>query len=145
MLVGRRFRGPATKQPKPYSRRYDVEHDLRDLKVTMRLEKIRAGSQEMVRKEILCSVVAYNLVLEFRRQAANVAKLPPRRLEASLACGTRLKSTSCTRLPARGSQWIERYEKALNIASKDKLPKPSQPQLRERRLHPSADRSRPSS
>ncbi len=53
-----------------YSCRYDVEHDIRDLKVTMRLEKIRACSEAMVRKEILCSVVAYNLVLEFRREAA---------------------------------------------------------------------------
>ena len=63
-----------------YRHRYDVEHDIRDLKVTMKLEKIRARSEEMVRKEILCSIVAYNLVLEFRREAANIAKLPPRRL-----------------------------------------------------------------
>ena len=104
-----------------YSRRYDVEHDIRDLKVTMRLEKIRACSEDMVRKEILCSVVAYNLVLEFRREAAKIAKLPPRRLSFTGVWNTfeirLLYQDACT-LP----QWIERYEKALNSASKDKLP-----------------------
>jgi hypothetical protein len=104
-----------------YSRRYDVEHDIRDLKVTMRLEKIRAGSKDMVRKEILCSVVAYNLVLEFRREAAKIARLPPRRLSFTGVWNTfeiyLMHQTPCT-LP----QWIERYEKALKIASNDKLP-----------------------
>jgi hypothetical protein len=104
-----------------YSRRYDVEHDIRDLKVTMRLEKIRAESADMVRKEILCSVVAYNLVLEFRREAAKIAKLPPRRLSFTGVWNTfeirLLYQDACT-LP----QWIKRYEKALNSASKDKLP-----------------------
>jgi hypothetical protein len=53
-----------------YARRYDIEHDLRDFKVTLAVEKLRARSAAMVRKELLCSVVAYNLVQEFRRQAA---------------------------------------------------------------------------
>ncbi len=122
-----------------YSRRYDVEHDLRDLKVTMRLEKIRAGSQEMVRKEILCSVVAYNLVLEFRRQAANVAKLPPRRLSFTGVWNT-FEIYLLHQAPSTRSQWIERYEKALNIASKDKLPnRPNRNYARE--AHPRRPKS----
>jgi hypothetical protein len=104
-----------------YGRRYDVEHDLRDFKVTMRLEKIRACSQEMVQKELLCSLVAYNLVLEFRREAAKIAKLPPRRLSFTGVWNTfeiyLLHPSPCT-LP----EWLERYERALQIASKDKLP-----------------------
>jgi hypothetical protein len=104
-----------------YSCRYDVEHDIRDLKVTMRLEKIRAGSPEMVHKEILCSVVAYNLVLEFRREAAKIAKLPPRRLSFTGVWNT-FDIYLLHQAPAPLSQWLERYEKALNIASKDKLP-----------------------
>jgi len=63
-----------------YRRRYDVEHDIRDLKVSLGIEKIRAKSDEMVQKELLCGVVAYNLVLELRREAAKVAKVEPRRL-----------------------------------------------------------------
>lgn len=104
-----------------YSRRYDVEHDIRDLKVTMQLEKIRATSKEMVRKEVLCSVVAYNLVLEFRREAAKIAKLPPRRLGFTGVWNT-FEICLLYQPPCTFSQWLERYEKALKIASKEKLP-----------------------
>src|SRR5690606_8309417 len=53
-----------------YRRRYDVEHDIRDVKVTLETENIRAKSVAMVKKELLTSIVAYNLVIQFRRQAA---------------------------------------------------------------------------
>ena len=62
-----------------YQRRYDVEHDIRDLKVSLSLENPRCRSVDIMKKELLTSVVAYNLVILFR-QAAEVAKLPPRRL-----------------------------------------------------------------
>ena len=44
------------------------------------IENIRAKSDEMVQKELLCSVVAYNLVVQLRREAAKVAGVQPRRL-----------------------------------------------------------------
>ena len=53
-----------------YLRRYDVEFDIRDLKVTMDTENIRAKKLDTVKKELLGSVIAYNLVTQFRRQAA---------------------------------------------------------------------------
>jgi hypothetical protein len=104
-----------------YSCRYDVEHDIRDLKVSMKLEKVRACSETMVRKEILCSVVAYNLVLEFRREAAKIARLPPRRLSFTGVWNT-FEIYLLHQPPCVASQWLERYEQALQIASKDKLP-----------------------
>ena len=58
---------------------YDVEFDIRDVKVTMDAENIRAKSVEMVTKELYNSIVAYNLVAQFRRQAAAVAGVTPRR------------------------------------------------------------------
>ena len=104
-----------------YSYRYDVEHDIRDLKVTMNLEKIRATTKEMVRKEILCSIVAYNLVLEFRRQAAEITNLPPRRLSFTRVWET-FEIYVLHQPPCSASRWLERYEEALIIASKEKLP-----------------------
>lgn len=104
-----------------YSCRYDVEHDIRDLKVTLALEKIRAQSEEMVRKEILCSVVAYNLLLEFRREAATIANLPPRRLSFKGVWNT-FESFLLHQPPCSASDWLIRYEEALKIAAKDKLP-----------------------
>ena len=63
-----------------YCRRYDVEFDIRDVKVTLDTENIRAKSVEMFKKELYTSVVAYNLVAQFRRQSATLAKVKPRRL-----------------------------------------------------------------
>ncbi len=41
-----------------YAQRYSrIENDIRDLKVTLNLEQIRAQSDAMVRKEILCGMV----------------------------------------------------------------------------------------
>lgn len=104
-----------------YSYRYDVEHDIRDLKVTMKLENIRAESKDMVCKEILCSVVAYNLVLEFRREASKIARLPPRRLSFTGVWNT-FEIFLLHQPPCDAKTWQERYEHALKIASNDKLP-----------------------
>jgi hypothetical protein len=104
-----------------YSRRYDVEHDIRDLKVSMALETMRCRSEPMVKKELLTSVVAYNLVVQFRRQAAEVAQLPPRRLSFKEVWYT-FQSFLLQQPPCAAPQWQERYTEALQIASRDKLP-----------------------
>ena len=70
-----------------YRRRYDVEFDIRDLKVTMDTENIRAKSVDTMMKELLGSVIAYNLVAQLRKQAAKLVNLPPRRLSL-VACGS---------------------------------------------------------
>lgn len=66
-----------------YQRRYDIEFDIRDLKVTMDTENIRAKSVDTTKKELLGSVIAFNLVAQFRKQAAKLAGVPPRRLSFS--------------------------------------------------------------
>lgn len=105
-----------------YGLRYtSVEHDIRDLKVTLNLERMAAESEAMVKKEILCSMVAYNLVIQFRRQAAKIAKLTPRRISFK-----RCYETVTYYLLNFGSRpledWLARYEQALTLASKDVLP-----------------------
>lgn len=104
-----------------YARRYDVEHDIRDLKVTLGVENIRAQSDKMVRKEMLCSMVAYNLVVQLRREAAKVAKLPPRRLSFTGVWNT-MQSCLLHQSRCDASTWQERYAEALSMASKDTLP-----------------------
>ena len=104
-----------------YDRRYDVEHDIRDIKVTLNLENVRAQSDEMVRKEILCSMVAYNLVVQLRREAAKVARLPPRRLSFS-RCWYTMQSCLLHQSECDASTWQQRYAKAIAMASTDKLP-----------------------
>lgn len=104
-----------------YQRRYDVEHDIRDVKVTLNTERIRGKSVSMVKKELLTSFVAYNLVVQFRRQAAALAGLAPRRLSFTGVWNT-FKSFLLTQPPCSVADWQSRYDSALQIASLDKLP-----------------------
>ena len=104
-----------------YSRRYDVEHDIRDMKVSLGIENIRAKSDEMVQKELLCSVVAYNLVLQLRREAAKVAKVPPRRLSFT-GVWTTMQTYLLQQPPCSATEWLKRYERALRSATFAKLP-----------------------
>jgi hypothetical protein len=75
----------------------------------------------MFKKELLTSIVAYNLVVQFRRQAAKLANLPPRRLSFTGVWNTfeifLLHQPSCS-----VSDWQERFTRALTTASRDKLP-----------------------
>ncbi len=104
-----------------YRRRYDVEHDIRDVKVSMGIERIRAKSDEMVQKELLCSVVAYNLVVQLRREAAKVAKVPPRRLSFT-SVWTTMQICLLQQPPCTWSEWQARYQRAVQIAATHKLP-----------------------
>ena len=104
-----------------YARRYDVEHDIRDMKVSLGLENIRAKSDEMVQKELLCSVVAYNLVVQLRREAAKIAGVKPRRLSFT-GVWTTMQVCLLQQPPCTALVWLERYENALKYAAGHKLP-----------------------
>lgn len=104
-----------------YKQRVDVEIDIRNMKVVLDTETIRARSVVMFEKELLMSVVSYNLVIQFRRQAAELAKVPPRRMSFK-----RTWTTFCTFLLsamyADPESWRAQYRLALHYATKDKLP-----------------------
>ncbi len=102
-----------------YLKRYDVEHDIRDVKVTLNTERIRAHSRSMFEKELLTSLVAYNLVIQFRREAAVKAGVPPRRLSFTGVWNT-FQSFFLKLSPAgTPEEWESRYERALEIASRE--------------------------
>ncbi len=67
-----------------YRRRYDIEFDIRDVKVTMDTENLRGKNVLMVKKELAASVIAYNLVVQFRRDAEkHCNRSKPRKVAAS--------------------------------------------------------------
>lgn len=104
-----------------YQRRYDVEFDIRDLKVTMDTENIRAKSVDTMKKELYGSVIAYNLVAQLRKQAAKLINVPPRRLSFKgvwLDSQSGLLHKEFTTL----EQWTVAYYKTLISASTRKLP-----------------------
>lgn len=123
-----------------YSRRYDVEFDIRDVKVTLDTENIRAQSLPMVMKELMTSIVAFNLVAQFRRQAAKLAKVEPRKLSFTgvwltfrhelLFCGATTEQ-----------QWLQCYTAALITAGERRLPNRKAPRNCPRQAHPRRQKS----
>jgi len=117
-----------------YCRRYDIEFDIRDLKVTMDTENIRAKSVDTVMKELLGSVIAYNLVAQLRKQAAKLIAVEPRRLSFSGVWTTfqydLLFNDFSTMEQARLA-----FHKALVSASGRKLPNRKRPRSYPRVAH----------
>lgn len=104
-----------------YERREDVEIDIRNLKVVLDTENIRARSVAMFHKELKTSVVAYNLVSQFRRQAAELNGLPPRRMSFKKTWTT-LRTFLLRKTHSDPAKWRASFEQALYIAMGDKLP-----------------------
>ena len=104
-----------------YLRRVDIEIDIRNLKVVLNAETIRARSVDTFLKELHASIVSYNLVVQFRRQAAEQAGLPPRRLSFK-RLWTAFHTFLLPALHTDPAQWQCRYQKALKHAMKNKLP-----------------------
>lgn len=104
-----------------YDHRDDVEIDIRNLKVVMDTENIRARSVEMFHKELKTSVVAYNLVSQFRRQAAELENLPPRRMSFKRTWST-FRIFLLRQIHSEPAAWRASFEQALYHAMGDKLP-----------------------
>src|SRR2546423_2075209 len=66
-----------------YGKRWNIETDLRSLKRTLDLHQLTSESVEMMEKELLVGVAAYNLVRAAICLAALQAGIPARRLSFS--------------------------------------------------------------
>jgi len=130
----------ATSAAELYSRRYDVEFDIRDLKVTMDAENILAQSVVMVKKELMTSVVAFNLIMQFRRQAAKLTRVQPRRLSFK-GVWLSFRDHLLLKEPENLSEWQDLYAAALISAGNRKLPNRSKPRAYARRAHPRRPKS----
>ena len=104
-----------------YERRTDVEIDIRNLKVVLDIEHIQARSHEIFLKELMTSLVSYHLVIQFRRQAAALAKLPPRGLSFK-RIWTTFRTFLLSSLTSDAAHCRQRYRLALHHALRDKLP-----------------------
>lgn len=77
---------PAEEVVALYGRRWQIETDLRSLKHTIQLQHICAHSNDMMEKELVVAVMAYNLVRAVMFQAAKRAQIDPRQLSFTYAC-----------------------------------------------------------
>jgi hypothetical protein len=68
-----------------YSRRWDIETDLRSLKQQVRLQELNAKSPNMIASELYIAVATWNLIRAVMRAAAQQSNVEPRRLSFSRA------------------------------------------------------------
>jgi hypothetical protein len=69
---------PAEELADLYFQRWDVELFFRDIKTTMRMEVLRCQTPEMIRKEVLMHLIAYNCIRRLMSEAAKDADLAVR-------------------------------------------------------------------
>jgi hypothetical protein len=66
-----------------YRKRWNIETDIRDVKQTLQMDALSGRSVDIVEKEMLLGVVAYNLTIQVRRLASQQALVTPRELSFS--------------------------------------------------------------
>ena len=106
-----------------YRRRWHIETDLRSLKQTVRLRRLSVQSTDMMEKELLVAVMAYNLVRAIMFQSARRANIDPRQLSFTYACNIVLDGypkALAARTPAQQEQELDRI---IDLVAKCRLPK----------------------
>lgn len=66
-----------------YHHRWRVELSIRDIKQTLAMDVLRGKTPEMLRREIWCHLLAYNLVRQVIAQAARVRARSPRQISVA--------------------------------------------------------------
>ena len=114
---------PAEQVVDLYGRRWNIETDLRSLKQTVRLQRITAQSIDMMEKELLVAVMAYNLVRAIMFLAAQRANIDTRQLSFTYACNIVLDGYPKV-LAARGPEQKQmELETILDLVGRCRLPK----------------------
>jgi putative transposase len=106
-----------------YGQRWSIETDLRSLKRTIRLHHIAAKSNDMLEKEMLIAICAYNLVRAVMCLAARKSNIDPRQL--SFAMVLNVVDCAWPKLLGAGTreQFQTEFDRVLDIASQCTLPK----------------------
>jgi len=106
-----------------YGKRWRIETDLRSLKQTVRLQQLSVQSADMMEKELLVAVLAYNLVRTIMYLAAQRSGGDPRQLSFTYACNIVLDGYP-TILAARGAKQQEQeLNSIIDLVARCKLPK----------------------
>jgi hypothetical protein len=106
-----------------YGRRWNIETDLRSLKRTVRLHHLMVKSDDMLEKELLMSVSAYNLVRTVMSVAARKSGIDPRQL--SFANVLNVVDSAWPKLAAATTlaEFDQEFSRVLDLAAQCTLPK----------------------
>jgi hypothetical protein len=106
-----------------YRQRLNVETDIKDLKITLKLDQVSGKSVAMVEKELLAAVLAYNLTNQVRRLAAQALHLEPRELSFA-GVWSLLKAFTARLLQVKSAAEAQAdFEQLLRAAGQRKLPR----------------------
>jgi hypothetical protein len=114
---------PAEEVVALYGRRWQIETDLRSLKQTVGLHHIQAHSTDMMEKELLVAVMAYNLVRSFMFQAARRARIDPRQLSFTYACNIVVGGYPKILAARTAKQQQDELERIIDLVSRCRLPR----------------------
>jgi putative transposase len=114
---------PAEELVSLYADRWRIETDLRSLKQTVRLQRIAAHTTDMMEKELLVAVMAYNLVRATMFQAARRAKIDPRQLSFTYACNIVLDGYPKVLAASTAQKQEQELERMLDLVARCRLPK----------------------
>jgi len=99
-----------------YTKRWNVETDLRSPKQTSDMETVRAQSPDMLAKELILGVAAYNIVRTIMAQATELAGVQPRQLSFA-------RAKACIEIfAARGIVTPETIQQMLILVAARKQP-----------------------
>lgn len=106
-----------------YGKRWHIETDLRSLKQTVRLNHLSVQSVDMMEKELLAAVLAYNLVRAVMCLAARKAGLDSRQLSFTYAYTLVQEGITNVLAGPTVSVQLERMERLVDLVARCRLPK----------------------
>lgn len=106
-----------------YGKRWYIETDLRSLKQTVRLNHLSVQSVDMMEKELLAAVLAYNLVRAVMCLAARKAGIDSRQLSFTYAYNLVQDGMANVLAGPTLAAQVERLERLIDLVARCKLPK----------------------
>jgi hypothetical protein len=108
-----------------YKLRWNIETDLRSLKRTLELHQVTGKSKNMVEKEVLMAISAYNVVRAVVYLSASRAGLKPRQLSFSVAQDAVMAAWPYLQGAHDAEEFHQEVERLLRVVAKAKLPERS--------------------
>ncbi len=105
-----------------YGQRWSVEGDIKSVKQTLAMDRLSSRTVDMVEKEILLGIVAYNLVIQVRRLAAHRAGVAPRQLSFTRIMHLVQAFSSGLASASTPEEIDARFERLLDAAAQCRLP-----------------------
>jgi hypothetical protein len=117
-----------------YKLRWNIETDLRSLKRTVDLHRVSSKTKDMVEKEVLMAVSAYNVVRAVLYLSASGAGITPRQLSFSAAQDAVVAAWPYLQRAHAPGEFHEELQRLLRVVAQTKLPERSRKRFYSREI-----------